>query len=155
MKTFTDKLEREWKLEMTIGVADEIRERYGIDVLHPEQMTDDGRVKFYAELIDEPTNLFEVIGFMVDSQAPPDMTDREFRAGLTADVVAAATLAFYEELEHFFVVLGRPDRARIMETVRTNLTKGWAIAEKQIAKEAKKINMQAAFDKLISQTAGK
>lgn len=158
MKTFTDKTGKEWKLEMTVGVADQIRAKFGIDVLHPEKMDDKGRTVFFADLIDEPTNLFEVIGHMVDGQAPEGMTDAEFRSGLSADVIRDATVAFYEELEYFFVVLGRPDRAQIMKTVRQNLTKAYQLAETEIRTAASKIDLKKEFQREMQkqrQTAGK
>lgn len=122
MSSFKDLDGREWKLRLTIGIAERITDELGIDILHPERVMQDGRTEIMAKLMDEPRNLFQILDYMtagqhagVDAQALKNAAD--------GDTMRQATYAFMEALAVFFEGAGRPDRARLYRTVREVMAK--------------------------------
>jgi len=107
MRSFTDRKNRQWVLDITIGTAIRIKDLAGIDLLSDEQgglleMVGGGSLSAYATICD-------CLYAAVQPQAAElGVSDEQFGAELGAEQMTKAAEAFIGELIDFFLVLRPP-----------------------------------------------
>lgn len=116
MHSFTDAFDREWKLRITIGAAERLKQsELKADLLALEQ----GEPPLNARLATDHAFRFHCLFVLLEPQADlAEVDDQAFCEGMDAKAVAAATTAFWEELTDFFRSLDRPDLLKLIEAQR-------------------------------------
>jgi hypothetical protein len=108
MKTFTDADGREWKLRLTLGVIEDVRDTLDVDLLQPE----DGDPPLLTRLGTDERLMAEVICCILADQFEANKVDaKSIKRAFDGTTLLAAQTAFYDELVLFFQNRGRPDRA--------------------------------------------
>jgi hypothetical protein len=108
MKTFTDAAGRTWTLALTLGTAMRVKSKLDIDLLQPEA----GDPPLLTRLGTDEMLLGEVLCAMLEGQFEAHkVTGDDVRAAFDGRTLLAAQEAFYQELEDFFRMRGRGDRA--------------------------------------------
>ena len=108
MKTFNDGAGRTWTLSLTLGTAMKVKAKLGIDLLQPEA----GDPPLLTRLGTDELLLGEVLCALLEGQFEAHkVTGDDVRAAFDGRTLLAAQEAFYQELEDFFRMRGRGDRA--------------------------------------------
>ena len=108
MKTFTDVAGRTWTLALTLGSAMKVKAKLDIDLLQPEA----GDPPLLTRLGTDELLLGEVLCALLEGQFEARrVTGDDVRAAFDGRTLLAAQEAFYLELEDFFRMRGRGDRA--------------------------------------------
>ena len=108
MKTFNDAAGRTWTLSLTLGTAMAVKAKLGIDLLQPES----GDPPLLTRLGTDELLLGEVLCALLEGQFEAHkVTGDDVRAAFDGRTLLAAQEAFYQELEDFFRMRGRGDRA--------------------------------------------
>ena len=108
MKTFTDVAGRTWTLALTLGSAMKVKAKLDIDLLQPEA----GDPPLLTRLGTDELLLGEVLCALLEGQFEARrVTGDDVRAAFDGRTLLAAQEAFYGELEDFFRMRGRGDRA--------------------------------------------
>jgi hypothetical protein len=116
VKTFKDKDDRDWQIELTIGAARRVKDLLGINLLE----LDKGDPPLLTQLGTDEMLLVDVIYCLIKPQADAaEVTDEMFGCSLDGEAVWAACNAFYAELIDFFRLRGRTDKA---EAVKKQMT---------------------------------
>ena len=109
MKIFKDAGGVEWKIVITLGAAMDIKARFSIDLLRPEE----GDPPQLTRLGTDEYLLANIIAALLEDQfAEKNVQAKDIFKNFDADTLAAAHRAFYEELVDFFRKTGRQDRAQ-------------------------------------------
>ena len=108
MKTFNDAAGRTWTLSLTLGTAMKVKAKLDIDLLQPEA----GDPPLLTRLGTDELLLGEVLCALLEGQFEAHkVTGDDVRAAFDGRTLLAAQEAFYQELEDFFRMRGRGDRA--------------------------------------------
>ena len=108
MKTFNDAAGRTWTLSLTLGTAMAVKAKLDIDLLQPEA----GDPPLLTRLGTDELLLGEVLCALLEGQFEAHkVTGDDVRAAFDGRTLLAAQEAFYQELEDFFRMRGRGDRA--------------------------------------------
>ena len=108
MKTFNDAAGRTWTLSLTLGTAMAVKAKLDIDLLQPES----GDPPLLTRLGTDELLLGEVLCALLEGQFEAHkVTGDDVRAAFDGRTLLAAQEAFYQELEDFFRMRGRGDRA--------------------------------------------
>ncbi len=117
MKTFTDAAGRTWRIALTLGAAMRVKDALGIDLLQPEQASEDDPTPVLTRLGTDEILLGEVICCLLADQFEANrVTEQDVRDAFDGKTLLAAQQAFYEELIDFFQSRGRSDRAKAVAT---------------------------------------
>ena len=108
MKTFNDAAGRTWTLSLTLGTAMAVKAKLDIDLLQPES----GDPPLLTRLGTDELLLGEVLCALLEGQFEAHkVTEEDVHAAFDGRTLLAAQEAFYQELEDFFRMRGRGDRA--------------------------------------------
>ena len=108
MKTFNDAAGRTWTLSLTLGTAMRVKAKLDIDLLQPEA----GDPPLLTRLGTDELLLGEVLCALLEGQFEAHkVTEEDVRAAFDGRTLLSAQEAFYQELEDFFRMRGRGDRA--------------------------------------------
>ena len=124
MKTFKDTKGRSWAVEMNVSTAKRIKNLTGVDVMSAVQ-----QASWFADLSDDTIKLVDVIYAAVKPQADQaGVSDENFGAAMSGDVIAEAANALAEEIIAFFPQAARRQlltkaraKLREVETKATNM----------------------------------
>ena len=129
MKTFNDAAGRTWTLSLTLGTAMKVKAKLGIDLLQPEA----GDPPLLTRLGTDELLLGEVLCALLEGQFESHrVTGDDVRAAFDGRTLLAAQEAFYGELEDFFRMRGRGDRALAVAKQRALIEAAVAAAETRI-----------------------
>jgi len=143
MKIFKDAIGREWKIIVTLGAAMDIKERFNLDLLRPEE----GDPPQLTRLATDEYLLAEIIAaLLADQFAEKNITARDVFRNFDADTMASAHKAFYEELVDFFRKTARADRAEAVIKQAEMIDLGIEVAVGRI----REVDSQAAVDEAMS-----
>lgn len=116
MKKFQDKNGGDWKIELTIGLVQRVKnESEGrFNLYEPGGKV--GDVPLQQLLYDEPGDFWELLWYLVEPQATAKEIDAsQFGELLAAECLISAQTAFFSEWRDFFQSLQRPDKAAALE----------------------------------------
>lgn len=141
MHSFKDALDREWKLRITIGAAERLKQSaLKADLLALEK----GDPPLSTRLaIDHPFR-FHVLFILLELEAQRmNVDENAFCEGLDPAAIAAASEAFWEELLDFFRALDRLDLVKLIEA-------GERVVEANVKHNQQRVeeNLQTAIEKL-------
>ena len=143
MKIFKDAIGREWKIIVTLGAAMDIKERFDIDLLRPEE----GDPPQLTKLATDEYLLAEIIAALLEDQfEEKGINARDVFKNFDGDTLAASHKAFYEELIDFFRVTARADRAEAVIKQAEMISLGIDVAVNRI----KDYDSKAAVDEAMS-----
>ena len=129
MKTFNDAAGRTWTLTLTLGTAMKVKSKLGIDLLQPEA----GDPPLLTRLGTDELLLGEVLCALLEGQFEAHkVTGDDVRAAFDGRTLLAAQEAFYGELEDFFRMRGRGDRALAVAKQKALIEAAVAAAETRI-----------------------
>ena len=129
MKTFTDVAGRTWTLALTLGSAMKVKAKLDIDLLQPEA----GDPPLLTRLGTDELLLGEVLCALLEGQFEARrVTGDDVRAAFDGRTRLAAQEAFYQELEDFFRMRGRGDRALAVAKQKALIEAAVAAAETRI-----------------------
>ncbi len=129
MKAFKDTAGREWKIDLTIGAMNRVRDALGLDLLAPHEKPGDkadqrakdlkfkGRQALLVSILSRDASLlFDVIYQIVKPQLEKaNITVDEFVESMGGDSAYDAYKSFHEEWSDFFRKFHRPDAAKMVE----------------------------------------
>lgn len=121
MKTFTDKKNRKWELELNVGSARRVKDETGVNMLNLLSLESNGRASTepLEKLIDDPFALVNVLCVLCRKQAEKEnISDEEFAEIFDADVIEAATNALIEEIINFSPAAKRKALTKFYQTAQ-------------------------------------
>ncbi len=108
MRQFTDRQNRIWKIEVTLGSAIQVKAALGVDLLAPEA----GEPPLLSRLATDEFLLGSVVCELLRRQFEErKLAEADVYAAFDGAALLAAQEAFFGELEDFFRNRGRSDRA--------------------------------------------
>lgn len=160
MDSFTDKTGRSWKIELTVGTMEKVKDALKIDLFDP--VNED--TQLIAELA--PISAKNIMLFVdmlyvlceeqckqpkVASSIPPntdwkEITSAQFGMQLGGDALKGAYEAFYKEWEGFFQSLGRKDLAEVIKRMNELIQEG----VDNVVQKIKEITMEGIKSQTIS-----
>jgi len=153
MHKFTDEAGQEWKINLNVGIIDDISDELGIDLFEPigAENSEDQVISKLAPISGENIRRFANMLFMIceDQCKEREMESKQFGKMLRGDAFKLASEAFYLEWVDFFQSLGRTDLIeaikKVMEVIQEGLT--------EVAKRIKETTKEDL--KTISKTGSK
>lgn len=115
MRSFCDRRDRTWQLEINVSAIKRVKGLVNVDLL----AVFEDKMQLAYRLLNDPILLVDTIYALCEPQAKAaGITDIEFGEGFCGDSLQAATESLFEELADFF----RSPQQR--ETLRAILAKG-------------------------------
>ena len=121
MKTFIDKKNRKWELELNVGSARRVKDETGVNMLNLLSLESNGRASTepLEKLIDDPFALVNVLYALCRKQAEKEnISDEDFAEIFDADVIEAATNALIEEIINFSPAAKRKALTKFYQTAQ-------------------------------------
>ena len=129
MKTFKDTTGREWKVDLTIGAMNRVREAMGLDLLAPHEEPGEkagerakavkykGRQALLVSVLNSDASLlFDVIYQIIKPQLEKaNVPMEEFVESMGGDAAYNAYKCFHNEWSDFFQKFHRPDAAKMVQ----------------------------------------
>ncbi len=139
MKTFKDRQNRTWLIEINVALAKKVRALTGVDLY---RLVDNDFANL-QELLRDQITLVDVIYVLCKDQADAQkMTDENFGAGLAGETVTRAAEAFMDA----YIDFSQDPRAAAV--LRSLTTKGLAAVDAQMT-EAEKIADWVTVEMLV------
>lgn len=168
MKSFTDTLGREWKIDLTIGAMKRVKDELGLDLLAPHEKPGESaderaksklfkgrRALLVSVLNSDPSLLIDVICQIIAPQMEAKkVTGDDFAESLGGDAAYQAYRAFHDEWSDFFQKFHRPDAAAMvlkhLEMIEAESKRDVAMVEKvgQTVEREMARNRQKVSEKL-------
>ena len=140
MHKFTDNEHREWKLELSIGLVEEINDELDVNLFEPVNNAGEDQVisKISPIGLDSLRRFANVLFMICEDQCKElEVDSKAFGKALKGSVIQSAYESFYAEWMDFFQILGRVDLAETIQKVKDLLGEDM----KEIAKKIKEITM--------------
>ena len=129
MQSLKDTSGREWKIDLTIGAMNRVRDAMGIDLLAPHEQPGEkaderaknikfkGRQALLVSVLNSDASvLFDVIYHIIKPQMEKaNVSVEEFVESMGGDSAYNAYKAFHDEWSDFFQKFHRPDAAKMVE----------------------------------------
>lgn len=129
MHPFTDTKGRQWRIEINLGAAMQVKSAFGVDLLTPEA----GDPPLLSRLATDEFLLGSVICQLLSGQMGANsMTEADVYAAFDGTTLLAATDAFFAELADFFQSRGRTDRAAAVRKQTALMQAGIRAAEAKV-----------------------
>ena len=147
MHTFKDQSGTEWRIDLNVGVMEDIQARMNIDLLDP--ISED--TQLVSDLLPVSAKniklFYSLITILCEDQCK-SMDGVDFKKVLSSSVLQDAYTAFFAEWHDFFLNLNRTDLVEVMkkmqETVKIVVAQGAeTIRTTQIPIENGRINSEA------------
>lgn len=168
MKSFKDTTGREWKVEVSIGAMNRVRDALGLDLLAPHEKPCDKaderakaklfkgrRALLVSALNGDPSLLFDVIVNIIKPQLESKQVSvMDFVESMGGDSAYQAYRAFNEEWADFFLKFHRPDAAAMVlkhvEMIEAESKRDVAMVEKvgQTVEREMERNRKSVSEKL-------
>lgn len=118
MKEFKDLNGNVWRLNMTIGAIEKVRDILGFDLLRPDKPQGEDEMNYYGRLDEDSLFDFKVIKILCEDSIKEFGYDETTLANLFGPKqLADAKKAFQAEYEDFFLESGRPEMAELLRAV--------------------------------------
>jgi len=148
MKSFNDKEEGKWSIELTIGAVMRVKSESDgkFDLFRPEAEQIDGN-SLSAVLLEDFAAFWELLWHLIEPQATKrETTAEQFGELMASDCLVAAQLAFFDEWHDFFLQAMKSDQAKALE----KLMKYRQTAIKLVEEKMKDPMIDALDDKVES-----
>lgn len=142
MKTFTDAKGREWSIELSIAVADRVKEATGVDFLAVWK----GQLACLEQL-EDPVTLYRTLFCLCEAQAKErQLSAEQFGEGLAGDPVSAAVAALLKELVDF------TPNPRLRTALQRVLDAGNTAVERRLTKLEEHLDRElpAAIERVVT-----
>lgn len=125
MRTFVDKKDVSWVIELNIGIIEEVKGKLEIDLLDPVNEESQLLVDLSPISAGNIKRFCDLLGLLCEEQCKEkDITSMEFSKLLDSVTLKNAYDAFYEEWQDFFQSLDRKDVAEAMKKMRELVKEG-------------------------------
>lgn len=134
--SFKDTKGDSYNIEITVGSADMILEKLQVDLMNPEgfaPLTEGGAMQSLTYRIQSDLRLRAniIMQLILDQFEEKGVTEESVKDRFTAEVLLAASNAFWESWKFFFQCLGQPHRAAIIQkNIEATIASMEVIAEK-------------------------
>ena len=102
MRTFADKLGRQWSIDLTFGDIKRIRQRMGVDLMGLSDKDDEGKTLLHR-IRDDLETALNLVYVAIEPEAQRlRVSDEEFGQSLDGDSAAGALAALWGAVADFF-----------------------------------------------------
>ncbi len=143
MAKFKDAKDREWIVDVTVGIIKKVRKALDIDLADPSGAD-------VNHMIDDPVLLVDTLWLLCEDQAKEkEITDEDFGRGLVGDPIELATTALLDAVADFFPGSKRSLLRKATEKMTAIRRKAEAIAIKKINDPQIEAKLEAAMEARI------
>ena len=119
MKEFKDLNGNAWRLNMTIGAVEKVRDVLGFDLLRPDKYQGESETNYYGRLDEDSLFDFKVIKILCEESIKAYGYDDATVANLFGPAqLKAAREAFQAEYEDFFRASGQPEMIDLLQAMK-------------------------------------
>lgn len=119
MKEFKDLNGNAWRLNMTIGAIEKVRDVLGFDLLRPDKYQGESETNYYGRLDEDSLFDFKVIKILCEDSIKTYGYDDATVANLFGpEQLKAAREAFQAEYEDFFRASGQPEMIDLLQAMK-------------------------------------
>lgn len=148
MKEFKDLNGNVWRLNMTIGAIEKVRDILGFDLLRPDRYQGENELNYYGRKEEDSLFDFKVVKILCEDSIEKYGYDETTLANLFGpEQIKAANEAFSAEYRDFFRALGRPEMVElltVMETLRKEALEDYVASLKSI--DLKKLSEESEIE---------
>jgi len=125
MRTFADKKDTVWDIELNVGIIEEVKGKLGIDLLDP--IGEDSQLIVELSPVDTKNikRFCDLLALLCEEQCVErSISLKDFVKLLDSSAIKGAYNAFFEEWQDFFQSLDRMDIAEAMVKIRELIKEG-------------------------------